>query len=277
MPVRRLTLPALPAARAATLALAVASGLLGGARTALAQAEGDSLRTTPVTLPEAGRSRGRDAAAVAGAAALLAGAALLDRRFDEAVPDGGGTRLEGASDALNHFGRPQNALVVLGGTWAAGKLADRPALSEGAAHVLAGLAVAGVANGALKYAVGRQRPETTDDPHRFRPFNGDNRFQAFPSGHAVVAFSLAASVSEEAKRPWVTALAYGTATAVAWSRVYEDKHWTSDVVGGALVGTLAGRGTVAWLHRRRERAGERAAPPRIAVVPGGVVVSVPAR
>jgi membrane-associated phospholipid phosphatase len=88
-------------------------------------------------------------------------------------------------------------------------------------------------------------------------------------------------VSEEARRPWVTVATYGTAGAVAWSRVYEDKHWTSDVVAGSLVGIVAGRGTVAYLHRRAERraggdgdgAGSGA---RVSLLPGGVAVSIPA-
>ena len=247
-----------------------------------ARAVADSVAIPPLELFDAPdpseRPNGRrdEVLWVAGAGALLGTAALLDRRIEEDIPEGGGKRLEPASDFLNHFGRPQNAVLLLAGTWVAGKVADRPALARGSAHVLAALAVAGVANGALKFGVGRGRPNITDDPHRFRSFNGDNEWQAFPSGHATVAFSLAAAVSEEARKPWVTALTYGTATAVAWSRVYEDKHWTSDVVGGALVGIAAGRGTVALLHRRRDRQPD-AEGPRITLLPGGVAVSLSTR
>src|SRR3712207_1599503 len=56
----------------------------------------------------------------AGAGALLVGSLLLDRPVDSTVPDGGGTRWEWASDALNHGGRPQYALVALGGAWLGG-------------------------------------------------------------------------------------------------------------------------------------------------------------
>ena len=185
------------------------------------------------------------------AGALLAGAALLDAPVDRAIPAGGGTGLDWATRGLNYGGRPVYAVVALGGAYAGGRLADAPELSSSAAHILAALLASGVANGTLKYAIGRERPSATDDPHSFRPFNPNNRWQAFPSGHAVVAFSLATSLSEEADRPWVTALAFGGATLVGWSRIYDDKHWTSDVAGGALVGYGVSRATLRLLHRRR--------------------------
>ncbi|HEX2081180.1 MAG TPA: phosphatase PAP2 family protein [Longimicrobium sp.] len=207
--------------------------------------------------------------------AVMAGALLLDRTLDGVVPAGGGTRLEGAADVLNFGGRPQYALALLGGTWAAGRLSGHGEMADAALRVTAGLAAGGVANGVLKYSLGRERPSTTADPLRFRPFNPENRWQAFPSGHAVVAFSLASAVAEEARTPWVTVVAYGGAAAVGWSRVYDDKHWASDVAGGALVGILAGRSTVRLL-RRGAAAGEGDAP-SLAVAPGVVAVRIPVR
>jgi hypothetical protein len=35
---------------------------------------------------------------------------------------------------------------------------------------------------------------------------------------------------------------------VAFARVYRDKHWASDVLGGAVVGTLVGRRVVRSVH-----------------------------
>jgi membrane-associated phospholipid phosphatase len=207
---------------------------------------------------------------VAAGAAVFAGALMLDGALDGMVPEGGGRHLERLADALNYGGRPQYAVLLLGGTWVAGEVSGRGQVADAAVHVGAALAAGGVLNGALKYTVGRERPSETADPHHFRPFADQNRWQSFPSGHAVVAFSLASAVSEEARSPWVAALAYGGAAAVAWSRVYEDKHWTSDVAAGALVGILAGRGTVRLLHR----AGPA---PAIAVGPGVAAIRIPLR
>ena len=223
------------------------------------------------------RSRVSDEAVLAAAGTALVGAVLLDRAIDGAVPSGGGTRLEWASDALNHGGRPQYALAALGATWAGARLAGSPRTASAAEHVVVALLASGVANGTLKYTVGRERPSETDDPGTFAPFSRENRWQSFPSGHAVVAFSLASSVSEEAGRPWVTGLAYGTAALVGWSRIYDDKHWASDVVGGALVGIATSRATLHFLHRRRAHDADDDAPGdgvRVALLPNGLMVSI---
>jgi membrane-associated phospholipid phosphatase len=218
----------------------------------------------PLASQEWTPSRGE---AVAGTL-LLGGALLVDRAVARGVPEGGGTRWEWASDALNHGGRPQHALLLLAGAASSGALLGSPPLRDGALRVGAGLLAAGVANGTLKVAVGRERPSRTSDPHRFRPGSLDNGWQSFPSGHAVVAFSLAAGLAEETREPVVAVLAYSAAGLVGWSRVYEGKHWTSDVVAGSLVGIFAGRGTVRLLRRGEGRA------PALSVGPGHVAVRV---
>jgi membrane-associated phospholipid phosphatase len=217
-----------------------------------------------------------DRLAWAAAGAALASAALLDRTIERQIPEGGGTRWEWASKRLNYGGRPQLAAIALGITWAGGKLAGSPATSRAAEHVGIALLASGVANGALKYGVGRERPSFTDDPERFRPLNAKDRWQSFPSGHAVVAFSLAASVSEEAHRPWVTAATYGTAALVGWSRVYEHRHWASDVVAGAVVGVATSRWTIHRLHARHTPADGAPPAPSVAItpLPGGIAVSI---
>lgn len=212
----------------------------------------------------------------AGAGAVLAGSVLLDRAIERSVPEGGGTHWEWASDRLNYGGRPQLAAIALGVTWAGGKLAGSPETSKAAEHIGIALLASGVANGALKFGVGRERPSFTDEPDRFRPFNRKDRWQSFPSGHATVAFSLAASISEEARRPWVTAATYGTAALVGWSRVYEDRHWASDVVAGAVVGVATSHWTIGRLHARHAAADSVSPAPSVALtpLPGGIGVSI---
>jgi membrane-associated phospholipid phosphatase len=231
-----------------------------------------------VTVAAQERHGSGDAVLWAGAGALLVGSALLDRTIERGVPDGGGTRLEWLSDRLNYGGRPQYAAAALGATWLGARLAHAPRTAQGAEHVAIALLASGVANGALKAVVGRERPSFTNDPERFRPFSTQDHWQSFPSGHATVAFSLAAAISDEARRPWVTAATYGTAALVGWSRVYEDRHWASDVVGGALVGVATSRWTLHYLHARRapvEGDSIRSTSAlRIAPLPGGVMVTI---
>ena len=55
----------------------------------------------------------------------------------------------------------------------------------------------------------------------------------------------------------VGSVLYGGAGLIAASRVYNNKHWTSDVVTGALVGTFSGLKTVEYNYRHPNNRVER--------------------
>jgi undecaprenyl-diphosphatase len=70
---------------------------------------------------------------------------------------------------------------------------------------------------------------------------------SFPSSHAALAGFLAVALG--AAMPRWRALFWVLAVAVALSRIYLDKHWVSDVVGGLLLGMVVG--TIAQLVASR--------------------------
>jgi hypothetical protein len=82
----------------------------------------------------------------------------------------------------------------------------------------------------LKFATGRLRPD------------GSNH-QSFPSGHAAVTFATATVI--ERHLGWrKSLLGYTIASYVAASRLHDNRHYLSDVVFGAAVGSIAGRTVV---------------------------------
>ncbi len=90
-------------------------------------------------------------------------------------------------------------------------------------------------NGPIKSAFNRSRPLAEHDhPHRLRqPLTS-----SFPSGHASAAVVAAALLSESRRRRWPI---WAIASVVAASRVHVRIHHASDVVVGALVGTVIAR------------------------------------
>lgn len=208
-----------------------------------------------------------------GVSAALIATFMADRAIREETYLESDGRWEGLARVGNRLGQPQYSLPVLGVLYGVGRVEHNSALTAAAEHTSVALLAAGAANGALKVLVGRERPHRAGDADVLHPLNFDNQWQSFPSGHTVVAFSLATALSEEAGRPWVSALAYGTAGMVGWSRVYQDKHWASDVVAGAVVGTVVSRATIHWLHGR-DADGSGA---RVTLLPAGVVVTIPVR
>jgi membrane-associated phospholipid phosphatase len=110
----------------------------------------------------------------------------------------------------------------------------------------------------VKGFVGRARPFITGDtnPHDFKfaaGWTSGNR-QSFPSGHATIAFAAAAAASSEVSRMWpkmtwiVGPALYTSAAFVGLARMYQSKHWASDVVLGAGIGTFAGLKVVRYTH-----------------------------
>jgi membrane-associated phospholipid phosphatase len=75
--------------------------------------------------------------------------------------------------------------------------------------------------------------------HRLRP-NGSG-FNSFPSGHTANAFASAEFLNQEYKDtyPWIGYAGYTVATATGVLRMYNNKHWFSDVVAGAGFGILS--------------------------------------
>jgi membrane-associated phospholipid phosphatase len=72
--------------------------------------------------------------------------------------------------------------------------------------------------------------------HRLRPDNVGNN--SFPSGHTASAFAAAEFLYQEYKdvSPWIGYGGYCVATATGTLRLYNNRHWVSDVVAGAGFG-----------------------------------------
>ncbi|MCX6168257.1 MAG: phosphatase PAP2 family protein [Ignavibacteriales bacterium] len=101
----------------------------------------------------------------------------------------------------------------------------------------------------LKFAIGRARPFTDRGSGTLRPFTiFDDDFHSMPSGHATLAFSLSTVLSKNAKSDFLKVIAYLPAVLTAFSRIYQNDHWTSDVFLGAAIGYFVGD----WVTRQHE-------------------------
>jgi len=93
-----------------------------------------------------------------------------------------------------------------------------------------------------KYLIGRTRPNEYDNGYLlFNPFYDFN--SSMPSGHATAAFAFATVIDEY--YPEQGDLAYTLASMVALSRIYLDRHWTTDVLTGAVIGHFGAKVTLA--------------------------------
>ena len=106
------------------------------------------------------------------------------------------------------------------------------------AFIFLGVGLPGLLANIVKRIVGRGRPEVYDSTgaFSFEHFINDWTYQSFVSGHAATIFAVAFVVGFLSRRWFWFALAL--AVLVAISRVIVGAHYPSDVLAGAIVGTL---------------------------------------
>jgi len=244
--------------------LVAALALLGAATTARAQV------TDPHTLPAKDTAvtvhhplfTYRDAVVAGAFAVTTVAMAPLDRRIAQHLqtPGAQGNRfIHHSATGLEVFTSP-GAYVIGVGMYAVGRIANIPRATELAVHTTEALVVGDVTTGLLKGLAGRARPFVTGDTSArdfgfARGFKG-SKYTSFPSGHTTTAFAAASAVTLETHEWWprstwvVAPVLYGGATAVGLSRMYHNKHWASDVVLGAGIGTFSGLKVVQFNHSR---------------------------
>ncbi|MBN2806127.1 MAG: phosphatase PAP2 family protein [Prolixibacteraceae bacterium] len=103
------------------------------------------------------------------------------------------------------------------------------------------LLISTVAVQMVKNTVGRSRPNPAGSttPHQFNgPFF---KGTSFYSGHTTAAFSVASVFAYRYRHTgWVPWVSYGLATIAGLERIYDNRHWASDVVMGVAIGTATG-------------------------------------
>lgn len=190
---------------------------------------------------------------------VIAAATLATMPFDvrlaEGMRDGPLQRngaLRSAAKAFDAAGDP-GVLIASAVMYGAGRVSHSPRLARIGLHAGEAIVVSGVTTSLLKAVAGRQRPYVVSgDADDFTPFHVGGGHTSFPSGHTTVAFAFASAVTAElatgsSRSAWIAGpLLYGGAGLVGLARMYDDKHWASDVVLGAGIGTLAGIETVAF-------------------------------
>jgi hypothetical protein len=144
---------------------------------------------------------------------------------------------------VERFGM-QYAAGVVGGFYLVGALTDDENARQVAQDsIAASLIASGIITPAIKLVTGRSRPRDEVGIYHFKPFSNGN--SSFPSGHTTEAFAVASVVANHYEETWVTCTAYSIAGLVGLARTYHRAHFASDVLAGAMIGTLVGKSVVA--------------------------------
>ena len=198
------------------------------------------------------------------AAGFVAGTVALypaDRYFARKLQSPGNQEnrfLSDAASGLRFMGTPGSMIIGVS-MYGVGRLAKVDRMADLGLHGTEALIIADQTVGLIKGLAGRARPEVSiDDERNFRLGRGfrkgGDHYRSFPSGHSAMGFAAAAAVTSETSKWWpkstwyIAPVMYGGATLIAASRMYNNKHWSSDVVMGAAIGTFAGTKVVRYHH-----------------------------
>lgn len=158
------------------------------------------------------------------------------------------------------FAKIQEGTLTVGNLalWGIARLAKAPAMADITFHAAEAVVVGSLASQVIRGPLGRSRPHVTDysDQYDFRPFRGFREFnyRAFPSIHTASAFAVATVYTLETSRrapgaTWIVGpVAYAIAAGPGIARMYNGLHWSSDVLMGAFVGTMAGAKVMRYNH-----------------------------
>jgi len=192
-----------------------------------------------------------------GVGAATAGLMFADKEIRRQVQTG---RNE-FTDSFTSVFRPLEEfvpVVLVAGMAGTGYAFDIPKLKAASADALEASLISVVAfAGPTKFLTGRSRPDKNQGPVDYRPFNLGSSQPSFTTANA---FAVASVISDHFPHPAVSLLSYGLAGIAGLSRIYEDKHWASDVLLGAALGTVVGKAVVKLNEQRR-------AGSRVSVVP----------
>jgi membrane-associated phospholipid phosphatase len=235
--------------RASRHALLLVMGLYLSGLPALSQTtEKDSLKLQRTGTPEIRQI-------VPAVLGLSMTAFLVDEPVNRFLRERQGGFLDQLSDLTDAGGEKTIVVPAILMTYGAARfLLKNERLEATALKAVQSVAVTALTTEGLKHLAGRSRPFNERGAYAFQPFpGGRDQYKSLPSGHASLAFALFTPFAEEYSR-WI----YLVPVSVAVGRVYQNKHWLSDVVLGGGIGFISG---YLFAHH-----------PNVDIIPGGLRV-----
>jgi membrane-associated phospholipid phosphatase len=198
-----------------------------------AQATAITMDTVPVAQPHA-VSWSEGLVLLGGTSVLLASDPLVSEETSEHPT-------VQASDAASVFRVAGDSRFYVGATLATlgtGLATGNDAISRTGRQLAVSGALAAASFGLMKSIMGRSRPDADEGAYDFHPFHGAG---SFPSGHSAMAFAMATTLGDASGNPLIRGGLYLFAAGTAWSRVYNQRHWPSDVFFGAALGITSAK------------------------------------
>jgi len=159
-----------------------------------------------------------------------------------------GNTLADAATIFRHEGEPIWYAGTSLGVMAVGYIFKSAPMRRAGRRLVVSVAASAILQASMKFLVGRARPNANLGAYTFHPFNISGKDTAgianrgsMPSGHVTAAFAVATSLADDVHNLPFQIAAYTVASGTAFSRIYENRHWLSDTVMGAILGVTTAK------------------------------------
>ncbi|MFH1050573.1 MAG: phosphatase PAP2 family protein [bacterium] len=142
-------------------------------------------------------------------------------------------------EIVNEFGSVYSALAFPSVIYLSGLAFSNEELRTSGRLLTEAMLLSTAITQVIKISAGRSRPFNNEGNNTWKPFTFTDSNYSFPSGHTTVAFTIATVLSHRIDKWWAYASLYTLAASTGVARIYFDKHWASDVLMGAGIGTVS--------------------------------------
>jgi membrane-associated phospholipid phosphatase len=170
------------------------------------------------------------------------------RYFDTPIKDFTQSNQNNTVSSIMHTaeyaGLATSSIIITTATAITSIITKDKKLQKTAILLVGGHIINDIVTNQFKITFQRHRPNTGDPYNTFDWRGGPKINLSFISSHTSNAFTTAtafATVYSDSK--WVPAVAYSLASLVGLCRIYNNDHWTSDVLAGAAVGFASVKAT----------------------------------
>jgi membrane-associated phospholipid phosphatase len=179
---------------------------------------------------------------------------LADRSINSIMKANQNEFLHEAAEVIEPFGNLYPPLII-GALYLTGVITKERRIEHASLMAAKSLVFSIAFYTVTKSLIRRQRPLYTDNPFVFKaPFQGGKEYTSFPSGHTNAAFTVATALAIEFRQTkWVAPVAYSIAALTGVSRMYQNRHWSSDVFVGAVFGHFITRALYRVEQKKNEK------------------------
>lgn len=164
----------------------------------------------------------------------------LDKPIRKDVKTIHNSSMDKVTNVGEKLGAGQYGLALSGILYLGGQIVQDREIRKTGVMLAEAIFLNGITTEVLKVVTGRSRPYTNEGNYDidFLRFKDDDN--SLPSGHVSTAFAIATVLSQRIDNTFASIALYSFAGLTTLQRIYADRHWFSDTVLGAALGTVIG-------------------------------------